>query len=83
MVLSSLSHLQSGGGENKCVTNTLSVYILVSHFSSIYKCSDYTEQKYTLLFVSPDILPLSDKTLFKLWTSQWCTKCVSEVYNVG
>ena len=34
MVLSSLSHLQSGGGENKCVTNTLSVYILVSHFSS-------------------------------------------------
>ena len=42
MVLSSLSHLQSGGGENKCVTNTLSVYVLVSH---------YTEQKYTLLFV--------------------------------
>ena len=34
MVLSNLSHLQSGGGENKCVTNTLSVYILVSHLSS-------------------------------------------------
>ena len=60
-------------------------YLVSLHFSVtllLYKCSHYTEQKYTLLFVSPDILPLSDKTLFKLWTSQWCTNCVSEVYNV-
>ncbi|KAM7425070.1 hypothetical protein ABFA07_023455 [Porites harrisoni] len=22
------------------------------------------------------------RTVFKLWMSQWCTNCVSEVYNV-
>ena len=41
----------------------------------------YWTKIYTIVCF-PDILPPSDRTLFKLWTSQWCTNCVSEVYNV-